>query len=117
MNIYEKVEKFINSSQNRPIWVDEILFELREIKRLLKEEKNKKEFYTFVSKLKQRFKDSLVEGREIKISFKQRYYKVDMKGFICEIKSSETLDKKKAFEIFRFLYENKENLDKYIEEF
>jgi len=108
MNIYQKIENFIKQESEKPSWVDEILYELREIKQLIKEDKeDKKNFQKFISKLKKKFKEDIKNGKDIEIVFKDKVYGVNMRGFFYDIDTKKEVDAKDAFEIFRFLYYNR----------
>ena len=115
MNIYEKIENFVKEENERPSWVDEILYELREIKRLIKNSNEQKQkYYKFVDHLKKTFKEALQKGNSIEIEFYGGIYSINLKGYIYDVVTKKEVDAQKAFEIFHFLYYNKKNLSRYI---
>ncbi len=121
MNIYEQVEQLLTSQTDRPAWADEILFELKEIKRLLQERKPKsrypkkdKAYFAFVNKLREKLRADIQNERYPEIDFHGQSLGINFKGWIYDKKTTEELPAHKAFEVYRFLYDHEDELEKYL---
>jgi hypothetical protein len=119
-NIYKDIEKLLNPENDRPIWVDEILYELREIKSILTKSQtttkkiDKADYYEFVKNLRDELKADIANDIYPEILYKGRKYGINFKGFIYDKEDSMDISTNEAFEIYNFLYKNRENLDRYI---
>ena len=118
MTIYDQVEKLLNTSAERPNWVDEILYELREIKTVLKNNNRKqprdKAYFEFVNNLRQKMRASIVDGIYPEIYYQDKVFGINFKGWIYDKESTKVLPALKAFEVYRFLYNQQENIDKFL---
>ncbi len=120
-NIYEQVEKLLNEQDNHPKWVDEMLFELREIKKLLQntnkskiEAQNKTGYFTFVNKLRKEMRADIISGIYPEVHYQDKILGVNFKGHLYDKATTEELPALEAFAVYRFLYENRSKLDKYL---
>ena len=117
MTVYEQVEKMLNESEKRPEWVDEMLFELREIKRLLQESRQKhkrnKDFFRFINRLREKMRADIANDIYPEIHFKSRILGINFKGYIYDKYTTKELTAQEAYEVYRFLYDNQERLDDY----
>ncbi len=116
-SVYEQLDKLLSDNKQRPPWVDEILFELKEIKTLLKKQQDRRyseDYFKFVENFKKRLKNNLVDGKYPEIYFKGKNYGINLRGFIYDKETSQDIPAKDAFEIYYFLYKNKKNLEKFI---
>lgn len=118
MTVYEQIEDMLNKSEKRPEWVDEILFELREIKRLLQEGKHKqkknREFFRFINRLREQMRADIANDIYPEIHFKDRILGINFKGYIYDKYTTKELTAQEAYEVYRFLYDNQERLDEYL---
>lgn len=119
MTVYDQVEKMLNQSEKRPQWADEMLFELREIKRLLQQNRHKgkkhdKEYYRFVNRIRDELRADLARDIYPEIRYKGRMLGIDLKGYIYDKITTKNLPSHEAFAVYRFLYDNRERLDEYL---
>ncbi len=121
MNIYDQVEKLLNQNDEKPDWVCEILFELREIKKLLQKtntpyQKTKKDdkYFAFVNKLREKLRADIINEKYPEIYYNNKTLGINFKGWIYDKSTTKELPAQEAFEVYRFLYENRDNLDKYL---
>jgi len=122
MNVYEQVEKLLNDTPSRPEWADEMLFELREIKRLLEKmqknhparNKSKTDYFRFVNKLRKELQADILNDRYPEIHYQGRTLGINLKGFIYDKATTEDLPAHEAFAVYRFLYDNRDKLENYL---
>ena len=124
MNVYDQVEKLLKSDRDQPQWADAILFELREIKRLLEQMQNpqrpgkgyksKAAYFAFVNRLRKELRADIVNDRFPEIDYNGRQLGINFKGHIYDKATTEELPAHEAFAVYRFLYDNRENLEKYL---
>ena len=119
MTVYDQVEQMLSQSEKRPEWVDEILFELREIKRLLKENrrhgyKHDKAYYRFVNRIREELRADLTRDIYPEIRYKGRILGINLKGYIYDKTTAKDLPAHEAFAVYRFLYDNRERLEEYL---
>jgi hypothetical protein len=120
-NIYDQVQKLLEEKESRPSWADEILFELKEIKRELKllnesskSRKKDKAYFAFIKKLREELRADIINGIYPQIEYKGRELGINFKGYIYDKATGKDLSATEAFKVYRFLYYNKDSLDKYI---
>ncbi len=121
-NILSQVEKLLSEDANRPEWADEILFELREIKKLLQSQsesvqsrkERRKAFFAFINMLRKRMRADIINGTYPEIYYRGRTLGVNLKGYIYDKQTTADLSATEAYEVYRFLFDNRENLEKYI---
>ncbi len=119
MTVYEQMEKMLKENDTRPEWVDEILFELREIKRLLQEQhrpkyRKNKDFFRFINKLRDDLRADIARDIYPEIIYKGRMLGINLKGYIYDKTTAKDLPAHEAFEVYRFLYDNRERLEEYL---
>jgi len=124
MNIYEKIDTiFSGEAEERPQWANELLEEIREIKMLLKEQKellnyktqqinttyprNNSDFYDFVKKFRASMQADTTNNIYPTFEYKGRKLGVDYSGLLYDKKDSKTLSRQEAFEIYRYAYEHR----------
>ncbi len=121
MTIYEQIDKMLSQDSDRPKWVDEILFELKEIKYILKNSsktirkpQKDKAYFEFVNVLREKMRASITDGKYPEIYYQKRTLGINFKGWIYDKETSDVLPSYKAFEVYKFLYNQKENIDKFL---
>ena len=115
MNLYEQLQKLIDAENSKDT-LKEILKELREIKKLLIEQNRSdpKAYYNFINNIRKEFKTYIDKNIFPEIIYKDRPLVLNHKGHIYDKKSNLELPANEAFKVFRYLYKNKDNLDKLI---
>jgi|GEM_PF-1859770 len=125
MNVLDQVEKLIDDQRQNPQWADAILFELREIKRLLqnmqptsptpqKTTTDKHAYFAFVNRLRKELRADIVNDIYPEINYQGKTLGVNFKGHLYDKATTEELPAHEAFSVYRFLYDNKEKLDMYL---
>jgi hypothetical protein len=121
MTIYEQVDKMLNQDKERPLWADEILTELKEIKQLLKNSSKRekkypkdKAYFKFVNDLRDKLRASIADNRYPEIIYNGRALGINFKGWIYDKSDSKVLPAHEAFKVYRFLYENKKDINNYL---
>jgi len=127
MNLDQMIQNLLKEDKQNliytdepPNWAKEILQELKEIKILLKKNRykktndNKREYYNFVNTLRKKLRVYVKENKHPRIYYNNRYYGISEEGLLYNMHTLNNLPTYKAFEIFEFLYNNKDNLEKYI---
>jgi len=116
MNIYDKIDAiFSDDIQEKPLWADELLSELREIKTLLKEQKKEikkidKNYYEFVKNFRQKMKADIANNIYPTFHYNDREFGVDFKGLLYDKQTQRTLPKNEAFEVYEYAYNHRENI-------
>jgi hypothetical protein len=119
-NIYEQVEKLLKEDQSKPAWADEILRELKEIKQLLHSQtktgskSDRSDYFAFVKKLRKELRADLINNIYPEIDYQGRKLGINLKGYIYDKATTQDLPAYEAFAVYRFLYEKRDNLDKYL---
>lgn len=123
MNVYDQVEKLLQDNKSYPQWADEMLHELRQIRKLLekmqqpknaKYDKDRYAYFAFVNKLRKRLRADIANDRYPQIDYQGRELGVNLKGWIYDKATTRELPAHEAFEVYRFLYDHRENLEKYL---
>jgi hypothetical protein len=122
MNVYQQVEKLLNEQDDRPLWADEILFELREIKDLLTKinrDKNSNRakssgYFAFVKKLRRELRADIQNNIYPEITYFHKKLGINFKGYLYDKQTQETLKKEEAFKVYEYLYKNQKKLDIFI---
>jgi hypothetical protein len=128
MNLDEMIKNMLNETPsyetNKPKWAQEILNELKEIKLLIKKNnynKNyyktspeKRDYYNFVNNLRKELKADVANNIYPKIYYNKTYYGINKDGLLYNMHTLNELPTYKAFEIFKFLYNNRDKIDNYI---
>jgi len=131
MKLEEEIEKLIAQTEN--VTYDnntqDIIKELQEIKSYLKkialslEKQSKdnkksyfknKQYYDFVNKLRKELKPDVENNIYPEIIYQTRRLGIHLNGYLYSKETLKKLTAQEAFEVYRFLYENRYNLDKYI---
>ncbi len=116
MNIYEKIDAiFSDDMQEKPVWADEILDELKEIKTLLQKQqktvrKIDKNYYEFVKIFRNSMKADVANNIYPTFYYKGKKLGVDFKGLLYDKDTQRPITKDEAFEAYRYAYEHKDSL-------
>jgi GTP-sensing pleiotropic transcriptional regulator CodY len=120
MNVYEKIDAiFSGQAEDRPVWANEILEELRTIKALIQtnhtttNHKIDTHYYEFVKELRQIMQPNVSQGIYPKIDYHNKTLGINFKGHLYDIHQHQTLTKKEAFSAYEYFYNNRENLHIY----
>lgn len=119
VNIFEKIDSiFSGYSDNRPLWAQEILDELKEIKQSLNQTNNTvkridKNYYDFVKEFRKSMQPDTYNNIYPKIDYKKRSLGVNFKGYLYDVNTHETLTKDEAFSAYEYFYTNKMDLNIY----
>ena len=124
MNVYEQLQKMIEEDNNTDT-LKEILYELKEIKKLLSKKEfantkqkryNKKsqDYYDFVYKLRKELRADVNNNKFPEVNFNNQRLGVNYKGWIYDKETTLELPAKEAFKVYEYLYENRDNLDNLI---
>jgi len=121
MTIYDQVEKLLGTQSDRPGWADEILYELKEIKTLLKESSKAKSksyrdkaYFDFVNMLRKKMRADIINGNYPEIDYHGRKLGINFKGWIYDKETTKSLPAQEAFEVYRYLYTRQDNIDKFV---
>jgi len=121
MTIYDQVEKLLDSQSDRPKWADEILYELKEIKTILKEIRKTrakpyrdKAYFDFVDMLRKKMRADIANEKYPEIDYHGRKLGINFKGWIYDKETTKSLPAHEAFEVYRYLYARRDNLDKFV---
>jgi hypothetical protein len=119
MTVYDKVEQLLATESDRPKWADEILLELAEIKSLLQKNrynkpKKDKDYFDFVHAFRDKMRADIASGNYPEITYKGRILGINFKGWIYDKGSNKSLPAYEAFEVYRFLYEHRNEIEKYL---
>jgi len=123
MNVYEQVEKLLHETPERPEWADAMLFELREIKRLLEQmqtsrpaahSKGKADYFRFVNRLRKELRADILNDIYPEIRYDGRELGINFKGYIYDKATTKELPAHEAFAVYRFLYDNRDRLEEYL---
>ena len=103
---------------DRPIWANEILEELKTIKTLLKNtnttvNKIDRNYYEFVKEFRLMMKADTEKGFYPKIKYHEKVLGVNFRGFLYDTSDNSTLKKDEAFSAYEYFYENQKNLNIY----
>lgn len=109
MSVYDQIDAiFSREADDKPQWANEILKELKEIKTLLKEQKQTyvdDEYYDFIKRFRREMRASIDDNLYPTFDYKGRRLGIDFKGLLYDKSTSRIIPKKEAFEIYRFAYE------------
>ncbi len=122
MTIYEKVEKlFEDKIDDNPVWANEILKELKEIRKLLfKISKNAstnkdKDYFTFIKRFRKKMKPDVEKNIYPEVEYKGRRLGINSQGYLYDKDTLENLPRYEAFEVFRHFYEKEKKEKKLID--
>ena len=114
MNIYNKIDTiFSGECEDKPAWANEILNELKEIKTLLKEQKQTvnridRNYYDFVKKFRESMKADVANNVYPTFYYKGKKLGVDFKGLLYDKATKKNISRDEAFEAYRYAYEYKD---------
>jgi len=122
MDIYQQIEKMLDGEKNRPKWADEILKELFEIKNLLLQNSSDRQndqykdvaYYKFIKSFRKQIQRDIANNLTIEVEYFGKKIGIDLKGFFYDLDSNKNLPAHKAYQIYRFLYENQDNIEQFV---
>ncbi len=127
MDISKHIEKLLESQDSTSDeLLKEILIELKEIKLLLKKQnttlKNNsyfknQEYYDFINTLRKKLKANINKNIYPEIYYKDKILGIDNRGYLYDKKTTNNLTARDAFEVYKFLFKKRDNLEKYINNF
>jgi len=112
MSIYKQIDSIFSSdSAEKPAWADEILNELQEIKKLLKEQKESTnkvdtDYYNFVKEFRNIMKADITNNIYPTFHYQGKKLGVDFKGLLYDKQTQKYLSKTEAFQVYRYAYIN-----------
>ncbi|MEA1892886.1 MAG: hypothetical protein U9N33_09260 [Campylobacterota bacterium] len=123
MNIYEQIDViFSGEAEDKPKWAEEILGELKEIKQLLKEQRNSEihnstnkasqKFYNFIKEFRISMRANTIKNIYPTFVYNNRKLGVDFKGLLYDKSTSRLLSRDEAYTVYKYAY-NQQNHDKY----
>ncbi len=120
MNVYEKIEKlYQNPDQAELMW--QILSELEEIKRVLKDMENprrnrrtNRDYYDFVNYFRERMRADMDKEVFPEVHYHNRRVGVNFKGHLYDKETTNVLPRIEAFALYEYYYEKRDQLESYI---
>jgi len=118
-NIFDKIDSiFSGYSDDRPIWAQEILEELKEIKSLINStnktvKKIDKNYYDFIKNFRKQMRADVNNDIYPKVRYQNRLLGVNFKGYLYDVESNTTLSREEAFSAYEYFYSNKNDLNIY----
>jgi hypothetical protein len=116
-HMQEAIASLVDEKEPMPEWAKDMAEEIAEIKLLLGlmvRQNSEKRKRNFIRKLRKRLKAEPNSRKYPIVRYAGKEYGVDAQGILFDISNQRTLSAKEAYEIFEFLFENKEELQKYI---
>ena len=119
MNLKEQIEGLLSQDDSSNI-LKEILEELKKINKKLDTKSNKyddnnnRKYYKFINRLRKELKPIPEDNIYPEILYKGRKIGVTKKGYLYDKSTNSNLKVSKAYEIYEFLYKNRDNLNEYI---
>jgi len=127
MNIYEQIDTiFSGEAEERPKWAGELLEEVREMKALLIEQKefmnsntysnntafrhNRSGFYDFIKKFRASMQADVLNNIYPTFEYHGKKLGVDYSGLLYDKKTSKTLIRHEAFEVYKFAYNHRHKI-------
>ena len=124
MNVYEQIESiFSGEAEEKPQWASELLEEIREVKTLLKEQKEllthksyqpsttypqkRNGFYSFIKEFRISMRANVVKNNYPSFDYYGRKLGVDYSGLLYDKESSRTLSREEAFKVYSYAYRHK----------
>ncbi|MEA3227613.1 MAG: hypothetical protein U9P38_00920 [Campylobacterota bacterium] len=118
MNIYEQIDvMFSGEAEDKPKWADEILSELKEIKQLLKEQRDSKtytssnksnqDFFSFLKEFRVSMRADTIKDIYPTFLYNDRKLGVDFKGLLYDKSTLKILSKDEAYIVYRYAYNQK----------
>ncbi len=119
MKLQEEIEKLLKNQDNTVNdLLEAILIELKEINKTLKEKpKNSyknRDYYNFINKLRKNLRADVEKNIYPEINFNNRRIGVTFNGYLYDKETNENLKAYEAYEVYDFLYKNKDHLADFI---
>ena len=117
MNLYDKIEKLYQNEQKRysnpadnTKWANEILYELKEIKQLLKEnskttKKVDKNLMEFVNEFRAKMKPDIESGNYPEVNYMGKRLGVDNRGLLYDKDTLRLLSRSEAFKAYKYFFQ------------
>ena len=116
MNIYEQLNQLLeDKNQDCEELLKELLKEIKELNRTLKKQ-DKSKFYRFIHRFKKEFKTANKLEITKVLHYRGKTYTILQDGLIYTMPELNRINHKLANEIFKFLYKNSKNLQKFIKD-
>lgn len=104
-----------------PEWANEILFELKEVKNLLKDIRNprrnrskNRDYYDFLNEFRRRMKADADKEIYPEVVYNSRRVGVDFKGLLYDKETLNLLPMHEAFRVYEHFYTKKDEIDRLI---
>ncbi len=115
MSIYDKIDTiFSGESEDRPVWVGEILDEIKKLNGLLKVQQNidkvDKNYYEFVKEFRKSMKIDVANNIYPTFYYNGKTFGINSKGLLYNKSTKKVIPKNEAFKTYKYAYENRENL-------
>ena len=117
MDIYEQIDTiFSGEAENKPQWANEILSELKEIKVLLKEQKQTtqkidKNFYSFIKEFRVLMRADTTKNIYPTFNYDGRRFGVDFKGLLYDKENSKFLSTDEAYKVYKYAYNQRDRIE------
>ncbi len=127
--IFEKIEELYKDEpcgkdENLSILLGDILNELKEIKVILKNQKDPEkniekkdknyEYYRFVNDFRKRLKADEINGIYPEVHYQGKRIGVNINGYLYDKETAKNLPSYEAFAVYEYFYLKKDELDNYI---
>lgn len=118
-NVFKKIDLIFNTySDDRPLWAQEILQELKEIKSLINSTNNTvnridKNYYDFIKEFRKLMRADVENNIYPKVKYKNKSLGINFKGYLYDTVKNAILSKDEAFSAYEYFYTNKNNLNIY----
>ena len=123
-SVYEKIDKMYEKrADDEPVWVDELRGELKEIKFLLKsikqqsprrKQKKSQAYFDFVKRFRDALMADTTKGIYPEVHYKGRRIGVNIKGFLYDKATTQSLKAQEAFVLYEFFYAKNKPLESFI---
>ena len=124
-SIEQKIERLYSDIkvEERPVWVDELTHELKQIKSLLQELSIQKsntttnsrvksrDYYRFVESLREKLKADISKEVYPELIYHHRHIGADHRGLLYDKSTSRIIPRVEAFEIYDYFYEKRAEID------
>jgi len=119
-NIFEQIDSiFCNDPNHPPQWAMELLIEIREVKQLLLQQKQKsaskqrisKEFYQFIKDFRKSMQPLPQNDFYPTYTYKGKKLGIDFKGLLYDKTTTNYISRAEAYEVYEFAY--KEHVTKF----
>ena len=113
-NIFAQIDAIFQHetpSQQPPVWANEILQELREIKQLLQEQRQQsnsrisKDFYRFIQEFRRSMKADTQNNIYPTYHYENRKLGIDFKGWLYDKETTKYLTKEEAYKVYKHAYQ------------